>query len=169
MLGLDAPCGHCPMKFMNGEEKKEIEVDDGSRVFSLKARYTTWNGKSVFIEYGRDITDTKAGQLRYADQIRGILENIPEGQGVFHMDLTADKWISSGGAAQNARDMQDLPDVDTLIREKKIPLPDGHEIAVTVSIGYTSRPDDCQEMISQADRAMYMAKKQGKNQTACLD
>ncbi len=117
MLGLDAPCGHCPMKFMNGEEEKEIEVDDGSRIFSLKARYTTWNGKRVFIEYGRDITDTKAGQRRYADQIRGILENIPEGQGVFHMDLTADKWISSGGSAQNARDMQDLPDVNTLIRQ----------------------------------------------------
>lgn len=386
MLGLDAPCGHCPMKLMDGEDEKVIEVDDGSHIFSLKARYTTWNGIRVFIEYGRDITDTKAGQRRYAGQIRGILENIPEGQGVFHMDLTADKWISSGGAAQNARDIQDLPDVDTLIRkigsfvpdkegqerffrtfsresqmrayavnkrqivletesyyddrtirwsritahiienpntdhvesiiygvdisreqthieelekerrqdraekerlrreidetwelytqadrdrrydyltglynrlalyqfisrkesvsgalmmdidnfkrvndtyghaagdeclkilgrmlmefsverdilffrfggeevvglmqsedtdigalsaellelirEKKIPLPDGHEIAVTVSIGYTSRPDDCQEMISQADRAMYMAKKQGKNQTACLD
>ncbi|MFC2662223.1 MAG: GGDEF domain-containing protein, partial [Eubacterium sp.] len=117
MLGLDAPCGHCPMKQMDGEDEKVIEVDDGSHVFSLKARYTTWNGKRVFIEYGRDVTDSKAAQNRYTDQIRGILENIPEGQGVFHVDLTADKWISSGGSAQNARDMQDMPDVNTLIRQ----------------------------------------------------
>lgn len=116
MLGLDAPCGHCPMKFMDGETEKNIEVDDGIHIFALKARYTTWNGRKVFIEYGRDITNAKTAQNRYADQIRGILENIPEGQGVFHMDLTADKWISSGGNARNAREMQNLKNVDELIR-----------------------------------------------------
>ena len=117
MLGLDAPCGHCPMKLMNGEDEKMVEVDDGSHVFSLKARYTTWNGKRVFMEYGHDITQTKAAERRYADQMRSILEHIPEGQGVFHMDLTADKWLSSGGNAKNARDIQNIKDVNTLIRQ----------------------------------------------------
>lgn len=117
MLGLDAPCGHCPMKFMGNDSEKEIEVDDGAHIFSLKARYTVWNGRKVFIEYGRDITATKKSQHRYADQIRGILESIPEGQGVFHVDLTADQWLSSGGNAKNARDMQNISDVDTLIHK----------------------------------------------------
>jgi diguanylate cyclase (GGDEF)-like protein len=116
MLGLDAPCGHCPMKQMGDADEKAIEVDDGEHVFSLIGRYTVWNGRKVFIEYGRDITDTKAAQNRYASHIRSILENIPDGVGVFHVDLTADKWLSSGGNAQNARDMQNVKDVDTLIR-----------------------------------------------------
>ena len=115
MLGLDAPCGHCPMKQMKNDNEKMIEVDDGQHVFALKAKYLNWKGQKLFIEYGRDVTDTKMSQKRYASQIKSILELIPEGQGVFHVDLTADKWLSSGGNAQNARNMQDVPDVDQLI------------------------------------------------------
>ena len=116
MLSLNGPCGHCPMKLMEGENEKQIEVDDGIHAFSLKARYAYWNGKKVFIEYGHDITGLKSAQSRYTSQIRSILEGIPEGQGVFHVDLTADKWISSQGKAQNARDMQGMKNTDDLIR-----------------------------------------------------
>lgn len=116
MLGLNAPCGHCPMKKMEGQEEKEIETDDGEHAFRTIARYTTWNGKRVFIEYGRDVTGLQKTQDRYTSYIRSILEEIPEGQGVFHMDLTADKWLSSGGNAENARQMQNLKNVDELIR-----------------------------------------------------
>ena len=115
MLGLNAPCGHCPMKKMGNDTEKEIETDDGEHVFRLKARITEWNGRKVFIEYGRDVTNTKEAQRRYASQIRSILESIPDGQGVFHMDLTDDRWISSGGHAKNARDMQNMKSVDDLI------------------------------------------------------
>lgn len=45
----------------------------------------------------------------------------------------------------------------------------GAEIAVTVSIGYTSKPDEYQNMIRMADKAMYRAKADGKNRAACLD
>jgi diguanylate cyclase (GGDEF)-like protein len=124
MLGLNAPCGHCPMKQMRDELEKDIEVDDGEHVFALKARYSKWNGKNVFIEYGRDVTSTKVAQRRYTSHIRSILENIPDGQGVFHVDLTADRWLSSGGKAKNARDMQDIEDVDTLIRRIASFVPD---------------------------------------------
>jgi diguanylate cyclase (GGDEF)-like protein len=116
MLGFDAPCGHCPMKQMGGETEKNIEVDDGSHIFDLKGRYAKWNGRKVFIEYGRDVTATKADQRRYAQHIQSIVENVPDGQGIFHVDLTDDKWLSSGGNAQNARRMQYVKDVDTLIR-----------------------------------------------------
>ncbi len=129
MLGLDAPCGHCPMKQMGDENEKEIETDDGEHVFRLKARFAYWNGRKVFMEYGRDITDTKAAQNRYASQIRAILELLPDGQGVFHMDVTADKWISSGGHAKNARDIQNMGDVDSVIRRigSFVPSPEGQE------------------------------------------
>lgn len=129
MLGLNAPCGHCPLKKMGDKTEKEIETDDGEHVFRLKARIAMWNGKKVFIEYGRDITDTKLAQSRYTGQIRSILEALPDGQGVFHMDLTADKWISSGGHAQNARDIQNMEDVDSVIRRiaSFVPAPEGQK------------------------------------------
>ena len=124
MLGLDAPCGHCPMKKMGTATEKSIEVDDGAHVFSLKARFTNWNGRRVFIEYGRDVTDTRIARDRYARQIQSIIENIPEGQGVFHMDLTADRWLSSRGIAQYARNIQNVRDVDTLIHRIASFVPD---------------------------------------------
>lgn len=129
MLGLCAPCGHCPMRKMGNAKEKEIETDDGEHVFRLKARYAKWNGKKVFMEYGRDVTGLMNDQRRYASQIRGILETIPEGQGVFHMDLTADRWLSSGGHAENARKMQDLESVDALIHQiaSFVPSADGQE------------------------------------------
>lgn len=116
MLGADAPCGHCPMRQMGDETEKVVEVDDGDHVFRLKARYATWNGKKVFIEYGRDVTDFRAAQLRYARRMRSIIESIPDGQGVFHVDLSADEWLSSSGIAKNAQRMQNVGNVDTLIR-----------------------------------------------------
>lgn len=57
MLGADGLCGYCPMNQMGDEAEKTVEVDDGDHVFQLKARYATWNGRRVFIEYGRDVTD----------------------------------------------------------------------------------------------------------------
>lgn len=129
MLGLNAPCGHCPMKQMGDEKEKEVETDDGEHVFRLKARYAKWNGKKVFIEYGRDVTSLMNIQRRYTSQIRSILETIPKGQGVFHMDLTADKWLSSGGNAENARKMQNMESVDALIHQiaSFVPSADGQE------------------------------------------
>ncbi|MDO4522244.1 MAG: EAL domain-containing protein [Eubacteriales bacterium] len=124
MLGLDTPCGHCPMQQMGDAQEKEIEVDDGEHCFALKARYMDWQGRRIFMEYGRDITEIKRAQKRYDSQISSILKSIPEEQGVFHVDVTADLWFSSGGNAQNARMLQDIRDVDTLIRRISSFVPD---------------------------------------------
>ena len=43
------------------------------------------------------------------------------------------------------------------------------DISLTASIGYAPICTDLPKMIQQADKAMYEAKKHGKNQTACLD
>ena len=43
------------------------------------------------------------------------------------------------------------------------------DISLTASIGYTPICTDLPKMIQQADKAMYEAKKHGRNQTACLD
>ena len=40
---------------------------------------------------------------------------------------------------------------------------------MTASIGYTAEIEDCSDMINQADAAMYLAKRRGKNQIASAD
>lgn len=45
--------------------------------------------------------------------------------------------------------------------------PANTELSVTVSIGLAWGDADCTELINQADSAMYLAKKNGKNQVAC--
>lgn len=124
MLGLNAPCSHCPMNKMGDKNEKQMEVDDGEHIFQLVGRYATWDGKRVFIENGRDITDTKNAERRYTNRVKDILASIPDGQGVFHVDLTSDTWMSSDGHAQNARNMQNMENVDELIRQIASFVPD---------------------------------------------
>lgn len=45
----------------------------------------------------------------------------------------------------------------------------GRRIPMTASIGYTAEIEDCSDMINQADAAMYLAKRRGKNQIASAD
>lgn len=129
MFGFQAPCSRCPMHKMSHEKVKEMEVDDGKCIFQMTYRYTTWAGRRVFIENGRDVTDTKNAERRYTNRVKDILANIPDGQGVFHVDLTTDTWMSSDGHAQNARDMQNMANVDALIHQiaSFVPEPAGQE------------------------------------------
>ncbi len=124
MLGLDSQCAHCPIHQMGDELEKKIEVDDGAHTFELTARFIDLGGKKVFVECGRDITATKRRQERYDSQIKSILQSIPEEQGIFYVDVTADRWLSSSGNAQNARDMQDIESVDALVRRIASFVPD---------------------------------------------
>lgn len=59
MMGREEPCPFCPMRKMKQDECQETEVDNGKEVFAVKTRVTEWNGKKVFIEYGRNITEEK--------------------------------------------------------------------------------------------------------------
>lgn len=58
------------------------------------------------------------------------------------------------------------------IRAFRLPLADGHQVSVTVSVGVASfGPDnpDLQSLYSAADRALYAAKSRGKDQVAIAD
>lgn len=48
-------------------------------------------------------------------QMELLLESIPEAQGIFHLNLTRNTWISSNGVSQNVEELKDLPDVDMLM------------------------------------------------------
>lgn len=64
---------------------------------------------------------------------------------------------------------EELKKILDQIRSQPIILSDGQEIFITASIGYTAEADNYQDMITKADHAMYEAKKNGKNQAACMD
>ena len=48
-------------------------------------------------------------------QMELLLKSIPEAQGIFHLNLTRNTWISSNGVSQNVEELKDLPDVDMLM------------------------------------------------------
>lgn len=124
MMNLEETCAHCPMRLMHGENQRELEVDDGTYIFSLTAQYFNWNGKRYFMEMGRDVTEQKKAERKYDSQILAILQSMPEQQGVFHMNVTLDECISSNGNAKNARDLQNMQSVDMLIRQISLFVPD---------------------------------------------
>ncbi|MEQ2562768.1 EAL domain-containing protein [Ventrimonas sp. CLA-AP-H27] len=124
MMGADKMCAHCPMWLMHGENRRQLEVDDGNYIFSLTAQYFNWNGKRYFMEMGRDVTKQKMMERKYDSQILAILKSMPEKQGVFHMNVTLDECLSSTGMAQNARNLQNIQSVDTLIRQISLFVPD---------------------------------------------
>ena len=70
MMGREEPCPFCPMRKMEQDTCQETEVDNGKEVFAVKTRVTEWNGKKVFIEYGRNITEEKKERLAYEKQMR---------------------------------------------------------------------------------------------------
>ncbi len=124
MLNLDEACAHCPMRLMRDENQRQLEVDDGNYVFSLTAQYFNWNGKRYFMEMGCDVSEQKKADRKYDSQILAILKSIPEQQGMFHINVTQDECISSSGNAKNARDLQNIQSVDTLIGQISLFVPD---------------------------------------------
>lgn len=56
-----------------------------------------------------------------------------------------------------------------VVRDLRVGLETGKTLHLTASIGYTTVLHGYQEAIDAADRAMYAAKRRGKNQVACID
>lgn len=46
-----------------------------------------------------------------------LFKSIPEAQGIFHLNLTKDTWISSNRVSRNVENLKDAPDVDMLIAQ----------------------------------------------------
>lgn len=70
MMGQKEPCPFCPLRKLKQHGDQEIEVDNGKDVFAVKTKVTEWNGKNVFIEYARDITEEKKERLAYKKQMK---------------------------------------------------------------------------------------------------
>ncbi|GAB3747446.1 diguanylate cyclase [Lysobacter olei] len=65
--------------------------------------------------------------------------------------------------------MGSLDQLRETIAAMRIPLPDGRHIGVTVSIGVSVNGTSLSEMMSEADRCLYVAKASGRNRVeACL-
>ena len=114
MMGYKEPCSFCPM---NIEEDGSLvsEVDNGEQVFLVKTKIFGAGDKKYFIEYASDITDIRRSQEIYERQVKKLVSSIPNAQGIFHMDLTADEVISINGSSKEVGRM-DATTVDTLVK-----------------------------------------------------
>ncbi len=103
MMGLDEQCPFCPMRKMSGKDCEETEVDNGNQVFAVKTKLIDWNGKKAFIEYAWDITELRRSQKIFESQIETLIRSVPNAEGIFHLDVTADRCINISGRSDNAR------------------------------------------------------------------
>lgn len=124
MMGVDEQCPFCPMRQMEDKISMMTEVDNGNQVFSVKTKKIMWEGEEAFVEYAVDITAIRRAEQVFESQMQLLLQSIPEAQGIFHLNLTQDKWLSSNGVSANIQFLQDIPTVDTLIRQVSEYIPD---------------------------------------------
>lgn len=115
MMGADEQCSYCPMRQMNGRDACTIEVDNGTQVFTAKTKLIQWEGKPAFVEYATDVTTIRRAQQIFESQVRALMASIPDAQGVFHFDLTADYLISTNGVSSNLDQFQNQVPVDQTI------------------------------------------------------
>ena len=116
MMGLDSPCPFCPLHQMDDSmECEEGEVDNGQEVYKVKTKIIDWKGQKAFIEYAWDITELRRSQQIFESQVHTLIQSIPDAQGVFHLDLTADLCLSINGKSKCVEEMQAKTTVDELV------------------------------------------------------
>ena len=116
MMGLKEPCPFCPLKNMGESGCKETEVDNGNAIYKVKTRVLDLNGEKAFVEYVWDITKLRRSQKNFDMQMEMLIKSIPEAQGVFHLDVTADTCLSINGLSKSARALTKRGSVDMTVR-----------------------------------------------------
>ena len=117
MMGFDDICPFCPMRQMDSSDSRETEVDNGKQLFAVRTKIIDLNGKKAFIEYALDITEIRRSQKIFEEQMRTLLQSIPEAQGIFHVDVTEDVCLSINGSSNAAQNMNDQASVDSLVKQ----------------------------------------------------
>lgn len=115
MMGAKEQCPYCPMRQMGSSGTCTTEVDNGTQVFTAKTKLIQWEGKPAFVEYATDVTTIRRAQQIFEAQVRTLMASIPDAQGVFHFDLTADQLFSTNGVSTNLAQFQDPAPVDQTI------------------------------------------------------
>ncbi len=113
MEGLDKPCGHCVMKNLQYDKAQQITVGSGEIMMDVSASMWEVNGRKVFVEIGGEHTAESAND--YAQQVKNIVEALPNQRCVFHLDITEDRMISVSGHSKRFDDIAIGTPVDTLI------------------------------------------------------
>lgn len=129
MMGLDSQCPFCPLKKLHGNDTEETEIDNGKQVFAVKTTVQEWQGRTVFIEYARDITEIRRSEKIFKSQMERLLKSIPHAQGIMHMDLTDDICLTIGGASQNMKTFDPDMTVDKTMEQMASFVPQDDERA----------------------------------------
>ena len=83
-----------------------------------------WQGKDAFIEYATDITAIKRAQNTFDSQMKKLVDSIPEAQGIFHINLTKDMWLSSNGVSAIVEELRQTTNVNALVESLSSYIPD---------------------------------------------
>ena len=122
----DECSNNCPlMKILGSDENNnETEYTRNGRAYHIKLKSINWMGIDAFIMYATDITVIKRAQEIFETQMKMLIQSVPDAQGIFHFNITKNKWISSIGQSSNVDKIQNQPDVDSAIERIADFIPD---------------------------------------------
>ena len=98
-MGYEEQCPFCPLRTMGDKLSDDTVVINGGRTFAVKTAIYELDGRKVFTEYARDITDEEKSKQQFETQLRMLVQSMPNALGIFHMDVTDDVCLSVGGDA----------------------------------------------------------------------
>lgn len=124
MLGTEEQCPYCPTRRMDGKNECSVEIDNGTQVFTTKFKLIQWEGKPAFVEYATDITAIRRAQQIFESQVRTLMASIPDAQGIFHFDLTADQLFATSGVSTSLSQFENAVPVNTTIDQIASFIPD---------------------------------------------
>lgn len=113
---FDEPCKFCPLGRLKNGEEIDTEFTKEGRTFHIKIKNINWLGTEAFLQYATDITMIKRAQEDFENQMKILVQSIPDAQGIFRFNLTDDKWLSSMGASGYISQLQNFPNVDVGIK-----------------------------------------------------
>lgn len=124
MMGSEEQCACCPVRQMDGKDECTIEIDNGTQVFTAKTKLIQWEDKPAFVEYATDVTAIRRAQQIFESQVRTLMASIPDAQGIFHFDLTADRLFATNGVSTNMDQFENAVPVDPTIEQIASFIPD---------------------------------------------
>ncbi len=115
MMGQKEQCSFCPLRQATDADSYETEVHTDDKVYLLKGKKIKLDGREALIAYTNDITELHQARKSYESQISMLLTSIPDAQGIFHLNLSADKIVTINGSTEEVKKLDNINDIDSFI------------------------------------------------------
>ncbi len=160
--------------FLTGLHNRKYLFDAGSKLFENACRENiSLMAAMIDIDHFKEINDNHGHQVgdRALQHIASKLKQLLRGTDIIAR-VGGEEFcllcVNAGSGATSERDL--LANLCDVVQYSPLDVNDFLSITLTISIGYTTEiPDTLEEMVNNADAALYRAKQSGRNKVVWHD